>query len=274
MPSCAVPLTSSTKLDDEPLTTTRAMESIVTKLGRARRAVVMMGAGCSTSAGIPVSDTVHLLQTYYRAHIDLLQDFRSKEDGLYSSSTSAPPKVRQSALKGAAMFSADVYTSEVARTQHWAFMCAMQAATRAVIDASASSQRPATPAHAFLQTLKRRGVLLRAYSQNIDGFEMTAGLQAIDIEGVGITRVLQDGTVKSALDLKGKGKAVTVEGDVLQLHGSLHRVKCSSCAWVGEWTDEHTRAFSSGHSVDCPACIARGECDACRVVLIPATDAP
>lgn len=105
-----------------------------------------------------------------------------------------------------------------------------------------------------MRTLKRRGMLQRVYTQNIDGFEQTAGLEMVGIEGIGLAEVLGDGKVKLAPSFKGKGKAVEVSGDVVQLHGSLHRVRCSACAWVGEWTMENTSAFTQGMSVDCPAC--------------------
>jgi len=108
-----------------------------------------------------------------------------------------------------------------------------------------------------MHTLHKRKQLKRVYSQNIDGFEATAGLKTVGIEGIEVTEVMAGGGAK--VDVKGKGKVKQWGGELVQLHGSLQRVRCSGCEWVGEWTEEHTEAFAVGETVDCPACDERGE---------------
>lgn len=102
-----------------------------------------------------------------------------------------------------------------------------------------------------MATLKKRGQLRRVYSQNIDGFETSAGLQPVGIEGVACTSFGADAG-------KGKQKQKHWEGELIQLHGSLQRVRCSACDWVGKWTEEHNEAFAEGLTLDCPACVSRG----------------
>lgn len=145
-----------------------------------------------------------------------------------------------------------MYSSESTRTQHWSFIASLKSSIDTVL---ASTSQPVTPTHGFMRTLKKRGVLKRVYTQNIDGFEASAGLEAVGIEGVRETSVIGIGADKG----KGKGKAKQWEGDFVQLHGSAHRVRCSACEWVGVWEEEHGEAFAVGETVDCPACEERGK---------------
>lgn len=101
-----------------------------------------------------------------------------------------------------------------------------------------------------MRLLKKRGKLQRVYTQNIDGLEgVGTGLVPVALEGITPSASLPEG--------KGKGKP-KIEGDYVQLHGSVHAVRCTSCAFVRRWTEEDVKAFEAGHVGACPECEGKG----------------
>ncbi|GAA5904801.1 uncharacterized protein JCM6883_003911 [Sporobolomyces salmoneus] len=218
----------------EPKGTTKVLERITEGIAKCKKAVLLIGAGCSTSAGIP--------------------DFRSKDVGLYSTSSSSPA-ASTSTLKGPAMFSSSVYSSPETTAQHLEFLTAFKDSLESI------TSNPPTPTHGFMTTLKKHGKLRRVYTQNIDDLEGKAGLRPVEIEGV---KLHNSGRESGKVDVKGKGKA-KLEGDYVQLHGSIHRVRCSACDYVAEWTDSVEedqlegvgQVFRGGEVASCPQCSNR-----------------
>jgi len=102
--------------------------------------LVMVGAGMSVAAGFP--------------------DFRDKESGVY-----AKIKRQHGMFEPERIFMADEYERKPGPLCLWLqeFLEAREKATP-------------TAAHVFLQLLNQKGSLLRCYTQNIDGLELTAGL--------------------------------------------------------------------------------------------------
>jgi NAD+-dependent protein deacetylase SIR2 len=74
-----------------------------------------------------------------------------------------------------------------------------------------------------------RGKLLRCYTQNIDGIESFEGLTI------------------------GGGKA----GQVCQLHGDIHTLRCDYCNGIQEYTMEWMEMLLEGEAPDCPVCLAK-----------------
>ncbi|KAG2347701.1 DHS-like NAD/FAD-binding domain-containing protein [Suillus weaverae] len=111
---------------------------------KAKRLVVVCGAGISVSAGIP--------------------DFRS-ESGLFQTLKRDNPK--EALSSGRDLFDASVFNNE-----HTTSMFCQMIAQLSELSQAA---RP-TPFHQALRSLDDRGRLLRVYTQNIDAIELKSGL--------------------------------------------------------------------------------------------------
>lgn len=195
----------------------------------------------------------------------------------------ASPAPYLSAQRSRALFSAASYQTQESRAAHWAFIAAVKiqvdqvfagrlaqnpcptTAPSVAAQLDAGGGVPVTSMHGLFKTLKRLGKLRRVYSQNIDSFEELEGLDFVPLPGVTVGFDGADGSGVEVDRWARKKKRVKKEpkwkgrGDVVQLHGSLKTVRCTGCGWVGEWDEPCTVAFAAGHTLDCPACLARGE---------------
>ena len=84
-----------------------------------------------------------------------------------------------------------------------------------------------TDTHRFLQVLQETGKLQRCYTQNIDGLEIRAGLNA-DI--------------------------TSEDCEVVQFHGSIKDLRCSFCSHLTAWNSVPEAALISGELLPCPNC--------------------
>ncbi|GAA5991945.1 hypothetical protein JCM10908_002282 [Rhodotorula pacifica] len=217
----------------------KVLDSLAGSFARAKRVVVLVGAGISTNAGIP--------------------DFRSAGSGLYarsSPSCTAASSSRKKQLKGADMFNAAVYASPETAAEHLRFLADFKGSLDSIIDKCQDEQRPATETHDFMRLLKKRNKLLRVYTQNIDGLEgIETGLHRVPLGGTTPVPSSATNAAGPSSAAKGKGKAkAKLEGDYVQLHGTLWSVRCTSCAFVREWTADDHADFADGSVGSCPAC--------------------
>ncbi|OHT05467.1 NAD-dependent protein deacetylase sirtuin-2 [Tritrichomonas foetus] len=120
------------------------MEQLVEALksGSFHKIVVLAGAGISVASGIP--------------------DFRSPKVGLYASIKDTASLQNKSA---SFVFQMEVFKKDP--RPFWWIFCKMWPKT---------AQALPTPFHMFLKLLDFHGMLLRCYTQNIDGLEKLAGL--------------------------------------------------------------------------------------------------
>ncbi|SCV69113.1 BQ2448_2133 [Microbotryum intermedium] len=129
-------------VNDDPASL--SMQHIARTVLKAKRVVVVCGAGISCASGIP--------------------DFRSSE-GLFESLKRQYPEARLNTGKD--LFDASLFSSE----QNASIFYTMIAELKTMADVA----QP-TAFHSFLKALDDEGKLMRVYTQNIDGLEQKAGL--------------------------------------------------------------------------------------------------
>ncbi|RKP08607.1 DHS-like NAD/FAD-binding domain-containing protein [Thamnocephalis sphaerospora] len=179
-------------------------------IARAKRCIVVTGAGISCSAGIP--------------------DFRS-ENGLYNLVKRRYP---DRVLKGQELFDASLFRSPHTTEVFYTFMGELRKAC--------TKARP-TPTHHFLARLKEEGQLLRCYTQNIDGLERVVDAAAVTSTG------------RAALPASSATSGtIAAQSHVVQLHGTLERVRCTRCSATFPFATPHQRTFIAGRAPTCPAC--------------------
>lgn len=146
-------------------------------------------------------------------------------------------------LKGRDLFDASLFRNPASISVFYSFIAGLK---QAIDDASPS------PTHQFIKTLDAKGRLLRSYTQNIDGLEERAGLPGSSTREAG---------APGPSKVKGKVKAKLRIKDVrnVQLHGDIHRVRCTVCSADYPCSTSYLEIFSQGLPPDCPDCAARCE---------------
>ncbi|KAI0824989.1 DHS-like NAD/FAD-binding domain-containing protein [Trametes gibbosa] len=167
-----------------------------------------------------------------------IPDFRSS-DGLYALVKQQYPDV---VLKGRDLFDASLFRDSTSTAVFYTFISQLKKS----IDIASPS-----PTHRFIKTLDTKKKLLRSYTQNIDGLEERAGLI---------------GTSSQEVKMHGKCKAKIRAKDVrnVQLHGDIHRVRCTLCSADFPCRQEYVDSFLTGTPPDCPDCIARSSARVAR----------
>ena len=209
----------------------RTLSSLSLSVAKSKRIVVVTGAGISCSCGIPVRRQFYTIASIVTGHLLRLQDFRSS-DGLYALVKKQYP---DTILKGRDLFDASLFRDPTSTSIFYSFISQLKQS----IDVASPSRT-----HQFIRTLDEKKKLLRSYTQNIDGLEEKAGL--IGSSG-------QD--VKA--DGKGKGKLRAKDVRNVQLHGDIHRVRCTLCSIDLPCKEEYLQLFTSGSAPDCPECTSR-----------------
>lgn len=169
----------------------------------------------------------------------LLQDFRSS-DGLYALVKEQYP---DAVLKGRDLFDASLFRDPTSSAVFYTFISQLK---RSIDGAS-----PA-PTHRFIKALDQKSKLLRSYTQNIDGLEKRAGLLGSSSE-----------EARSSSSSKGKRKLRIRDVRNVQLHGDIHRVRCTFCSAEMPCTEEHLKQFETGVPPPCPECTDRCEFALC-----------
>ncbi|KAI0801123.1 DHS-like NAD/FAD-binding domain-containing protein [Fomes fomentarius] len=167
-----------------------------------------------------------------------IPDFRSS-DGLYALVKQQYPDV---VLKGRDLFDASLFRDPTSTAVFYTFISSLK---KSIDSASPSST------HRFIKTLDSKRKLLRSYTQNIDGLEEKAGLV---------------GTSSQEIKTTGKGKFKIRAKDVrnVQLHGDIHRVRCTFCSAEFSCTPQYRDIFLSGTAPECPECAARSSARVAR----------
>lgn len=122
-------------------------------------------------------------------------------------------------VSGRDLFDAMVFRDDVSTRIFYTFMAELRASIL---------QAEPTATHRFIKLIQDRGRLVRNYTQNIDGLEARTGLD-----------VATD-------DVR--------QNQVLQLHGDLHTLKCSVCAYSTAFSAAHLAQLRDGDAPACPQC--------------------
>lgn len=162
----------------------------------------------------------------------LYQDFRSS-DGLYALVKQQHPDV---VLKGRDLFDASLFRDKTSTAVFYTFISQLKQR----IDSATP-----TLTHRFIKTLDTKQKLLRSYTQNIDGFEEKVGLRGSSIQ--------------ENASAKGKSKLRAAEVRNVQLHGDIHRVRCTMCSFNLPCTEGFLHMFDQGRAPECPECKLRCE---------------
>ncbi|KAH8071511.1 DHS-like NAD/FAD-binding domain-containing protein [Cristinia sonorae] len=162
-----------------------------------------------------------------------IPDFRSS-DGLYNLVKQQHPDV---VTKGRDLFDASLFRDPTSTAVFYTFISQLKHS----VDRAAPSAT-----HLFIKTLDSKHKLLRSYTQNIDGLEERAGL-------VG-SSCWEAGTYgKERLQIRMK------DVKSVELHGSIHRVRCALCSANFPCTEQHLDKFEKGVPPPCPECSSRSE---------------
>ncbi|KAK0204527.1 DHS-like NAD/FAD-binding domain-containing protein [Desarmillaria ectypa] len=225
-----LPLEDSTSIPATPSFLTESwnprtqLSNAVKAILKARRIVVISGAGISVQAGIP--------------------DFRSA-DGLFQSFKRDNP--RESLVSGKDLFDASVFKSEHTTS----LFCQMIARLSEL-----SKAAEPTPFHRLLQSLDDTGKLLRVYTQNIDAIETKCGLSF----GVPEFEEKKARTAykPSHVEHPCSSRLPTPPRETprcIPLHGTLQMIHCQICNHSFP-LDDYATSLLAGVPPHCPECTA------------------
>ncbi|KAG5720230.1 NAD-dependent histone deacetylase HST3 [Termitomyces sp. T112] len=231
-----VPLEADTPLPSSPFFLTESVDPqvqisrIIKFILKAKRIVVICGAGISVQAGIP--------------------DFRST-DGLFKSLKRDNP--REALASGKDLFDASVFNSE----HSTALFCQMIAQLWSLSQAA----KP-TAFHNVLRALDDRGKLLRVFTQNIDAIEEKCGLsfgvpefEDKRCKGRPKAPMAAECPVKETLP-SGASKLPCPSSDLprcVPLHGTLQSMHCQICNCSFP-LEEYLPSLTLGQPPQCPEC--------------------
>ncbi|KAF9474312.1 DHS-like NAD/FAD-binding domain-containing protein [Pholiota conissans] len=236
-----LPLDPATELPSQPAFLAAAanpvtqLAKVVQAIMKAKRIVVICGAGISVQAGIP--------------------DFRSSE-GLFQTIKRDNP--REAMSSGKELFDVSVFNSE----QKTSLFCQMIAQ---LSDLSQTAEP--TSFHHVLRALDDRGRLLRVYTQNIDAIEQKCGLSfgVPDFEGKrlksrskGKAKAVDDSNIAIS-DVQPVASTSRLSSPPVEtprcipLHGTLQSMHCQICNHSFPLLD-YIPALVAGQPPPCPEC--------------------
>ncbi|KAJ6570121.1 DHS-like NAD/FAD-binding domain-containing protein [Mycena vulgaris] len=216
------------------------LEKVIKAILKAKRIVIVCGAGISVQAGIP--------------------DFRSPE-GLFQTLKRDNPK--EALASGKDLFDASVFHSE----NTTALFCQMIARLSELSNAAEP-----TPFHNLLRTLDDRGKLLRVYTQNIDAIEQKSGLsfgvppfqdkrsKPRTPKAKSLFAVLPE-AAPPLENVASSSRLPTPPAETprcIPLHGTLQTVHCQVCNHSFALAD-HLGSLVLGTPPACPECTAMEE---------------
>ncbi|KAJ6577436.1 DHS-like NAD/FAD-binding domain-containing protein [Mycena capillaripes] len=246
-----VPLDSSAGIPSSPsflqvsANPTVQLQKTIKAILKAKRIVIVCGAGISVKAGIP--------------------DFRSPE-GLFQTLKRDNPK--EVLASGKDLFDASVFHSENTTALFYQMIARLSELSEAA--------QP-TPFHNVLRALDDRGKLLRVYSQNIDSLEQKCGLSfgvpafqerrtkprtpKANFKSISSSAILTEAEPVAAENVASTSRLPTPPPEIprcIPLHGTLQTVHCQICNHSFALAD-HIESLELGTPPACPECTAMEE---------------
>jgi NAD-dependent histone deacetylase SIR2 len=191
------------------------LQKIALALKKARKTVVVTGAGISCNAGIP--------------------DFRST-DGLYNMVKHLYPRA---VVKGKDLFDAVLFSNPTSVRVFFTFITQLR---KSILKAES------TATHKLIKMLKDKGRLLRCYTQNIDGLEKDLGLETgIDDNWRSLDVVQLHGDIHSLKCMLCACQYAWTEASE-QLLGGGEAPECPACSKAqAEREEKGKRCINIGH---------------------------
>ena len=153
-------------------------------------------------------------------------------------------------VKGKDLFDSTLWKDPCSTSVFYRFIASLRKKIREEV-------KQTTPTHRFIRTLRDSKRLMRCYTQNIDGLETREGLCVDLSKGKGARARF---TKKSISSPKFPARQV-LGGDqnngceVVQLHGDLATLRCTSCQKTCGWEEDGREAMLlSGNAPECFSC--------------------
>lgn len=152
-------------------------------------------------------------------------------------------------LKGKDLFDSMIWTDALTTSIFYMFISSLREKIRNEVKAT-------TDTHKFIKALRDGGRLVRNYTQNIDALEAREGLCTELERGPGNRARFGYKAQREHRPADGTG-GTTYDGgvEVVMLHGSLVRLRCSLCGKLSNWDEaDRESTTSAGKAPDCPLC--------------------
>jgi NAD-dependent histone deacetylase SIR2 len=106
--------------------------------------------------------------------------------------------------------------------------------------------------HRFIKQIAHKGMMLRNYTQNIDGLEKKAGLKVYD---TGATAQIVESVGLKRRESLGEGQRPTI----VPLHGTLEHLACTVCRHRIEFDGRAVESLRAGELIECIQCKVRSD---------------
>ena len=181
----------------------------------------------------------------------MAKDFRS-QNGLYTlSSAELSPRAapRAKHIPGKDLFDASLWNDQHTTSAFYRFISSFR--HKVVNDV-----KQASSFHKFIRMLRDSRRLVRCYTQNIDGLESREGLDTDMSKGSGSTLRFTKNSLALPYQRTHLAPGEKLDGgcEVVQLHGDIHRLRCTLCRNVSAWDSEKNTCYRQGQAPACPVC--------------------
>ncbi|KAH8803213.1 hypothetical protein F5884DRAFT_499792 [Xylogone sp. PMI_703] len=152
-------------------------------------------------------------------------------------------------LKGRDLFDSMIWSNALTTSIFYMFISTLREKIK-------NDVKTTTDTHKFIKALRDSGRLVRNYTQNIDALEAREGLCTELARGPGNRARFSSKAKREPRPADVTGGTTHDGGvEVVMLHGSLVRLRCSICGKLSDWDEaDRQSTTSAGRAPDCPLC--------------------